>query len=465
MPTAASHTWAEVELGDAVLGDPRRTRRLTTLVHTLAARPATSLPQACGAWAATKGAYRFLANKHVAPAAVRAAHQRRTLERVAAEPLVLLVQDTTHLEFASQPHIADLGPLNTRAHPGRGLLLHSTLALSAEGLPLGLLDQQLWARSAEAAGQRTQRKQRAIQAKESAKWLRGVAAAAAQLPPEQPTLVVADREADVYDLFLAPRGPRMHLLIRAAWDRRVRSADPAATHLWAAAQGWPEQDRQAVRVPRADQRPERQATVSLRWGSLHLQPPRHRGGERLPAVPLQGVLVQEVAPPAGVPPLEWLLLTTLPVASTAGAWQVVQRYRARWRIEQYHFVLKSGCRLEQLQLDSAERLERALALYSVVAWRLLALTYAARQQPEASAEPALSRAEWQTLWCVHHQQPVPPDEPPRLREAVRWIAQLGGFLARKGDGEPGVQTLWRGWQRLTDLTEGFHLARSLGTSG
>lgn len=463
-------SWAGAEMERAQLGDPRRQRRAAQLLETLVAHPTASLPRACASWAATKGAYRFLANAAVSAAALRGAHRARTLERMDAEPVVLLVQDTTHLDFTSQRHTTGLGPIHTRTQPRQGLLVHSTLALSATGLPLGVIDQQVWARDPALAGQAQQRKQRAIADKESQKWLTGLGASTAGLPEHQQAVVVADREADVYDLFLAPRAARVALLVRAAYDRAVVGSTTDAADralLWATVQQLPEQDRRSLAVPRTDQHAERTARLSLRWGTLTLKPPSARKKESLPPVTVQVVLVQEVEAPTGVVPLQWLLLTTLPVESVVGAWQVVEWYRCRWRIEQFHYVLKQGCQIEQLQLDTAERLERALALYSMVAWRLLWLMLAARETPTASVEPVLRRVEWQTLWCVHHHQPTPPEEPPSLREAVRWIAQLGGFLARRGDGEPGVKTLWQGWQRLTDMTLGFQAAQSQprGSSG
>jgi hypothetical protein len=146
-----------------------------------------------------------------------------------------------------------------------------------------------------------------------------------------------------------------------------------------------------------------------------------------------------------------VLLTTVPVGSWDAAVQVIAWYRARWLIERYHFVLKSGCRFEQLQLETAARLQRALAVYGLVAWRLLWLTYQARAEPDSPCTTILATHEWQALACTLLQTPLPPPTPPTLRQAVRWIAQLGGFLARKGDGEPGVQTLWRGLRRLDDI--------------
>ena len=166
---------------------------------------------------------------------------------------------------------------------------------------------------------------------------------------------------------------------------------------------------------------------------------------------MQVVVAEELSPPAGVKPLRWVLLTTLEVTGWDDAVQIVRWYRTRWLIERYHFVLKSGCGIEKLQLETADRLQRALAVYCVVAWRLLWLTYEARQQPDEVCTVVLAAHEWQALYCTIHQTAIPPATPPTLRQAVRWIAQLGGFLARTGDGEPGVQTIWRGLRRLDDI--------------
>jgi len=158
--------------------------------------------------------------------------------------------------------------------------------------------------------------------------------------------------------------------------------------------------------------------------------------------------------------LRWLLWTTLPVTTWDEALAVVQAYERRWLIERYHFVLKSGCGIEQLQLETAERLERALAVCCIVAWRLLWLTYQARETPDVPCTEVFARHEWQALVCTMHGTPVPPAQPPSLREAVRMVAQLGGFLARKGDGEPGVKTIWRGLIRLNDIAATWVLARA-----
>jgi hypothetical protein len=269
------------------------------------------------------------------------------------------------------------------------------------------------------------------------------------LPDDLAVITVADREADLYDLFAAPRRSNHQLVIRAAYNRCV---DHEAHLLWEAMPQSPVLGQVTVDLPRGDDRPARTARLTIRSATLTIQPPQNRKARAsLAAIPLQVVLVTEDAPPEGAEAVEWLLLTTLPILTLADAMEVVQWYRLRWLIERYHYVLKSGCRIEELQLETAARLERALATYCIVAWRLLWLTYEARQHPDETCTEVLATHEWQALYCTIHQTRTPPPTPPTLRQAVHWIAQLGGFLGRKGDGEPGVKVIWRGLRRLEDI--------------
>ena len=270
-------------------------------------------------------------------------------------------------------------------------------------------------------------------------------------------VTIADQEGDIYDLFALPRRPGSEFLIRACHDRCV---DHPARRLWAAIRQAPPGGTLTVEVPRGDDRPGRRATLTLRWLSLGIAPPQDRAGRAaLPTVPVQALLAEEAAPPPDTEPICWLLVTTLPIADARAARRYVRWYTYRWRIERYHFVLKSGCRVEALQLGTAERLERALATYCIVAWRLLWLTYQARETPDDPCDAVLAPHEWQALWCTVHRTPQPPAHPPSLKEAVRLIARLGGFLGRRGDGAPGVKTLWRGWRRLEDIAATWLVAR------
>jgi hypothetical protein len=366
--------------------------------------------------------------------------------------LVLAIQDTTNLDFTHHPSTEGLGVLD--AGYRHGLKVHSTLAASAEGVPLGLLHQEVWVRDRGSVGKSSHRRQRETKDKESQRWLTALMASQAAVPAAVSVVTVADSEADIYDLFALPRRPGSELLIRGTHNRRVGTVG----YLWDTMEAAPVWGRYQLEVPRRAGQPPRPAILTVRSTRLEIQPPHHhRRRSQLSPVPLQGILVQEEEPPAGTPAIVWLLLTSLPVHNLADALRCVRWYSYRWLIERYHFVLKSGCRLEQLQLEHAERIQRALATYCIVAWRLLWLTYEARQHPDAPCDQVLETHEWQALYCHFHKTPHPPPEPPTLRQAVRWIAQLGGFLARKSDGEPGVQTLWQGLRRLHDMADMWQL--------
>ena len=446
-------TWAARELQTLDLGDARRTRRVHHLVDCLVARPQASLPDACQTWAASKAAYRLLDNPAVTPEAIRAAHVDATVARLAGQARVLVVQDTTSLDYSQHPVTQGLGPLE---HPAsRGLKVHSALTVSVAGVPYGLAWQHVWVRDPAAVGQRHQRRQRATADKESQRWLAGVVGSEAVIPPEIALVTIADREADLYDLFALPRRAGHDLLIRAAQDRTLADATEP---LWATAQAGTRLGVHTVTVGRRPDQPIRTATLTVRVAAVQLAPPvHHRQRASCLSIPVWAIWAEEEQPPAGCAAVHWLLLTTLPVTTADEARTCLGWYAVRWLIERYHFVLKSGCRIEALQLATAARLERALALYSIVAWRLLWLTYLARQTPDAPCTVALAPAAWQALWCAHHQTPTLPDTPPTLAEAVRWIARLGGFLGRTGDGAPGVKVLWRGLQHLDDLTAMYTL--------
>jgi len=440
-------TWAASELQSVTFKDARLRNRLFRLVDDLTAHPTASIPEACGCWAATKGAYRFLDSKRVTPEAIRTAHQQRTLARVGEQTTVLVIQDTTELDFTTHPATTGLGYLDHPKH--QGLKVHSALAATTDGIPLGLVDQVVWIRDLATLGKKHQRAKRDTAEKESQRWLTALTASQDAIPDDIRVMMVADREADFYPLFAAERRAGVELLIRAAHNRRVDADTQLLEQAIAAA---PVGGTLTIAVPRRDDQPARQATLTLCWTSVQIGPPQNaKARATLPHIPVQVVVAEELAPPPGVKALRWVLLTTVPVTGWDDAVQIVRWYRARWLIERYHFVLKSGCGIEKLQLESAERLQRALAVYGVVAWRLLWLTYQARQQPDEECRVILARHEWQALYCTIHQTLVPPATAPTLRQAVRWIAQLGGFLARKGDGEPGVQTIWRGLRRLEDI--------------
>lgn len=456
MSLSTTTNWAVNEFADADLGDLRRTQRLVQLAHTLAQNPGASLPEACGSPAMLKGAYRFFENDDIEPDDIVQSHIDATYQRLDQIPLVLAVQDTTEVNWSSLKATEGLGPLGNSAC--RGLFVHSTLAITPDRVPLGLLAQLVWARDPNDIGKSARRKQRPIREKESWKWLHSLDAVltARDSCPGTHLVSVGDREADVYDVLATERPAGVDLLIRASWDRCVSAPQ---RHVRASVEAQPVACELVIEVPRRGQQPAREATLSLRYCSLTLFPPRHRKAEGLPAVTLWAVLVREVDAPDEVEPIEWLLWTTVEVKTVEEAIERVQWYSCRWGIEIWHRVLKSGCRIEARQLGTAERLRRCLSLYSVVAWRVLYATMLARAVPEAPCSVLLEPDEWQALYCVIHRVPQPPLEPPSLDQAVKWIAQLGGFVGRRRRDRPGPEVLWRGFQHLSDLTSMYRIMR------
>jgi uncharacterized protein DUF4338/transposase Tn5 family protein/transposase-like protein len=460
---AGAQDWAEEEWGGVDLGDRRLNQRVRRIAKAFYARPQASIPQACQTRAEAKATYRFLEHPATSLEAVLAPHYAATLGRISREAVALAVQDTTSLNYTAHPATQKLGPIGYRLDRGIGLLLHSTLTFTREGTPLGLLDVQCWARDAGDFGKKKRRHRVPIEQKESYKWLRSFRqVAAAQTRCPQSTLVsVGDREADVYELFeLAgsdPTGPR--LLVRAEQDRLLAEGQG---HLWEKLAQQAVAGIQELHVPRQQNRPARVARLEVRFAPVTLKPPQRKPGR--PEVILWAVWAREAeAPPTGER-IEWMLLTTLPVITFADAIEKLAWYTLRWGIEVYHRTLKSGCKVEERQLGHADRLETCLGIDMVVAWRIFHLAKLGRETPEVPCTVFFEDADWKALVAYITQNPNPPEKPPTLREAMRMVATLGGFLGRKGDGEPGTKSLWLGLQRLDDLSSMWKLLTAIPNS-
>src|SRR6266852_6332226 len=329
--------WAQAEMRGARVWAPRCRQSLATMVERLTQHPAASFSQACGP-AARQAAHRIFAHPSSTPAGLLQGHFAQTARRCEEHPLVLAVQDSTEFDFTSHKATTDLGPLG----PGftRGLMGHSVLAVTPEGLPLGLLHLAVWARDPQQQGQKHARKQRPTREKESQKWLDGLAGTEAVLPPEQPVLVVADREADVFAYLAAARRPNTDLLVRAGQPRLVTVALPAAAggeeraSLLVVAKSAPVVGHMQVRVPRQPGRPEHEVTLQVRATAGQIQPPRHRqAGEPNTPQAVSILCATEVEPPVGEATIEWILVTTRAATHAAAACQMVRYYARRWVIE------------------------------------------------------------------------------------------------------------------------------------
>ena len=452
--------WAEEEWGRASLGDARLVQRLIDLGRDRYAHPQANIPQTCGSRSKTKAAYRFFDHEKATLQNLLKPHIDATTRRAAKEKVVLAIQDTTSLNYGTHPATVNLGPITNIPTGVAGLMLHGTLAVNADGTPLGLLAAQCWARNPAAFGKKAKRHQLPIEEKESNKWLTSFKAvtAAARACPDTTVVSVGDREADIYELFsLAAHTPKAPLLlIRAQHDRKLlEEQNRLSEHL----KGCPEAGIQEIIVPKRGKRPARTAQLSIRYRKVILAPPT--GKDDHAPLSVWAILAEENEAAQGIEPLRWLLLTTAPTDTFAQACEHLSWYTKRWAIEVFHRTLKSGCRIENRQLGSADRLEACLAIDLVVAWRIHHLTKLGRQVPDVPCSIYFEEAEWKALATFVTKKPITTDTPPTLREAIRMVAILGGFLGRKSDGEPGTQTLWLGLQRLDDITEMWKVMAAL----
>ncbi|EHJ15318.1 IS4 family transposase [Crocosphaera watsonii] len=440
--------WVSEELKYLDLGDKRLNTRLGKIVSELSEHPHETVPQAIEKPSDVQATYEFWENRHVKASKIIEAHKKATIEKIKEEKVVLAVQDTTDLEFAPKKGRRGLGSISKQG--AEGLKVHNVLAVSGEGIPYGLLKQKVWARVKVRKGKGYVERKRKIEEKESFRWIESLREVQEAIPEDIELITVCDREGDIFELLSEPLREGSHLLIRAAQDRRVKTEEEIGK-LFSKLEKLESMAEIAIKLRRTPRRKPRIARLQVKWTSVEIQAPLKKPeyGE-IEAIKVNAIVAEEIQIPKGEKAVKWVLLTTLAVNDLADAQKVLKYYTYRWLIERFHYVLKTGCGIEKLMLDKGERLERALATYSIIASRILWLKYCAVEMPDEPADIALEEEEWQVLYCVITKKKELPSEIPTIYECVRWIGRLGGFMCRKGDGEPGVQTLWKGWQRLSD---------------
>ena len=466
--------WVTQEFAHADLCDKRLDRRLVKTAQQLAQSPCSPINEACGNWASTQAAYRLFNNPKASTAGILEPHREATAARMAGcGGPVLVMQDTVFFSYGTHVKTRGLGPIGkSNAAHDRGLIMHNALAFTTSGVPLGILSQSIWARREipeEDYQQKIERLQvTAIEEKESSKWLVALKETMEHAPAGIPVVTVADRESDFFEFLTQAQELRAKYLIRARTDRKLVPEDSAgcATMLealsLASALG-----SLAVAVPSNGSRKARTASMEVRIARVAIQPPERRGAHAKASGSSEPVLVTligatEQSPPARSESISWVLLTNLPVKDFESAAEKVQWYGRRWGIEIWHKVLKSGCKVEDCLLEQAERLKRYLTLFSIIGVRLMHVAFLARAQPDLPATEVFSAVEIQVLHLRVTKALPPAATPLKLREIVRMLGKLGGHLGRKGDGEPGVLILWRGWMRLYESVEMLHSLQSAG---
>jgi hypothetical protein len=468
--------WVMDEVKTARLGDKRLNVRLGQVLSQLAARPTASIPAACGGRAEMVAAYRFCENENTSFESVLQCHIDATRQRMAAQPVVLLAQDTSEIDVTRPEQIvAGAGPLDGDSR--RGALLHLVHAFTPDGTPLGTVSGTAWMREEGVVCRSLSRAERAatpIEEKESHRWvesLRKVREEAQHCPATQ-LICVADSESDIYEVLVeGTREPRSaDWIVRACQNRALlgeNGQNSGEKSIREHVLQQPSLFGKTIHVRgrkskvacetrgRRQPRESREAEVVVRAARVTLRPP-WRSDRQLPAVAVNAVLVSEVNPPPGDEPVEWLLLTSLPIDNVEQVQQVIQYYCVRWMIEIFFRVLKSGCRIEERLFEYMDRLLTCLAVYVMVAWRTLYVCRLGRSCPEIDCEAVFEPAEWKSVWKVVHRQD-PPVQPPALGVFIRLVAQLGGYVNHKRAAPPGPQTLWIGLQRVHDFATCWQL--------
>lgn len=457
--------WCSDEFATINFGDQRLDVRFRRISLMLAKQPIAPINKACNGWRDTKAAYRMFHNEKVTAEKILAPHHDETIKRAKGNRYVLGVQDTTYLNFDTHKKTRDLGLIGETKNGGdvSGLMMHTTMAFCPLGKPLGILAQKIFSRAV-----RTKLdKQYAmpIQDKDSYRWIESFDEAKKGLPEETKLVMVGDREADMYELFTKAHTVDAGFLVRASWDRVLEPENETSKEKIkvldvlskTACSG-----RLHIKIPGTGSRKARSAELSIRHTKVTLKPPaRSKIAEavnpKLEPIEVFVVSAVEENPPGEVKPLDWVLFTNIPVSNFEDATQRIDWYKIRWKIEEFHRVLKSGCTVEACRLGTAGKLKKYLSLMSVIAWRILWVTLINRHTPDLPATEILSQDEYKALSLHINRTDSLSEKIPTVREAVRWIAMLGGFLARKGDKEPGTMTIWRGWQRMNDITETYVL--------
>ena len=443
--------WAERTFGGVQLHDLRRSSRAVKVASKLAENPLGSLPAQMRTWKETKALYRLLDEPDVTFAALMHPHLQQTREQALSAPVVLLVQDTTDIDLSHRHTISGVGQIGNER--GRGFFVQTVLAVRPQTRQVfGCMAQEPFVRVPAPEGeQRHQRLKR--EARESDVWIRQVQAIGTPEPTSR-WVHVGDRGADMFPFFQACQATQTHFLVRAAQNRRVQENEEAITYSLDCARAFPSQASRPFEVPARHGHPGRSTQLQLAFGQMTLLPPRHEPRASKEPLTVWVIRVWEEQAPEGEEPLEWILLTSVPTTTLEDAWERVDWYGHRWLAEDYHQCLKSGCRIEQRQLQTVDGLMRLLGLLSPMAVRLLQVRALAREEPERPAHEVIEPL----MLAVVAQRSG--HSPASMTVGTFWteVARLGGYLARSHDGPAGWRTIWKGWLSLQTFLEGVHFA-------
>jgi hypothetical protein len=446
-------SWAERTFGTVQLHDMRRTKRAVHVSACLAENPLGSLPTQMHSWKEMKALYRLLHEPDVTFAELIQPHVQQTKEQANTSAVTLLAQDTTDIDLSHRHKISGVGQIGNER--GRGFFVQTVLAVCphSEGREvLGCLAQEPFVRVPAPKGeQRHQRLKR--EERETDVWMRQVQAIGTP-DPGKIWVHVGDRGADMFPFFQACQQTKTHFLVRAAQNRRIEHEDEEIAYSLKRTRSWSSQASRPCEIPARHGHQARETQLQMAFGQMTLLPPRNEPQASQDPMSVWVVRVWEEHAPDGEKPLEWVLLTSVPTTTMEQAWERVEWYKHRWLVEDYHQCLKSGCRMEERQLQQVDSLIRLLGFLSPLAIRLLQVRELARVDPERLASEVIDPLMLTVLAERSDQSPT------TMTLSTFWIeiARLGGYLARASDGPPGWRTIWKGWLFLQTLLEGVQLA-------
>jgi hypothetical protein len=429
------------------LGDKRRDERFVKIVENIVKQPGSSIPKHNQRWYDTKATYEFFKNEGIKLEAINAAISGYGALQTDQQQ-ILVIHDTSTISY-NDLEAEGLGYIDNAV--GKGIFCHNSIGVSTTGQPLALLNQIIWSREASELGKAAKRQQKPFEQKESYKWYRGIESVNALLSNEIKKVHIGDRDADIYELFFSEPTEQSELLIRARHNRKIAEG----SQLWQHIGEQKVTATEEIIIPDRTGKRKKIVTVHIRYKEVEILCPAHKDGTVFESVVLTAIEIKQKGNVKDG--IHWKLLTTLPVNNTEDARRCMRWYSYRWMIERFHYVLKSGCGIESLQLKKAESLMKAVAVYSLAAFKIMQLTYQSRETPDISCEVVLTRQEWQTLYILQNKTNKLPDIPPTLKQATRWIAQMGGYLARNSDGPPGLKTVWLGYEALLQAVVLFEI--------
>ncbi len=463
--------WAEVELADSNLGDRRLDRRLRMLLSGFVAKPLATIAEIFRKKYEPKATYRFFENKKVTQKLILESHIGKTAERCNEEKVVLCIQDTTSANYSSHKAAKDLGHIGSSKvrKPAKGIFVHTAFVVNTKGTPLGLLHQQSWCRQEvhqETDNERKVRLRRTeLKKKESYRWIETMEICKKRLDPVTKTINVCDRECDIFEFMSESLAIDSSFIIRAKSDRKVTeieededifllsdsfsASSPIAT--------------KSISICSNGKRESRNVQISIYAKRICLRAPERVAGEKLKPIEVTVLhAVEETKDATKEDHISWLLLSDIEASDADSALKIVEWYSYRWRIEEFHKTLKSGYKIEESCLSEGNRLIKLISIKSIAAYRICLLTYLARENPDHSAEVALTPMEWKCAFAkMNFDKKKLPKKPPSIKEAIELIARLGGYTGTKKQ-NPGMVTIWRGWQALNESLDAWKVLQEMG---